>query len=153
MDTIGKLARVENNRYLVHLDKGKSVNVGDFLKIKDNVGIVKGIILENSELNLVMKKEESMVFTPDYLDEIATIIDLIIIDENILSNDLGDEAFLMKKEEIEEFHIKENKFRINYLHLLDDRLKLKVLNYLKQEINDPIIDILIDDIEWKLKMQ
>ena len=97
---IGKLVRAENNKYLIKLEKNIQAQAGDFLKIKENIGVVQSIILEDPDMNLQGNKEEKQVFMPDYLDEITSYAELIIINEEIKNNEIGDSAEDMSKEEI-----------------------------------------------------
>ena len=150
---IGKLVKADNNTYLIKLDKNVQVQLGDFLKIKDNIGIVQNIILEDPDMNLSGNKEEKQVFMPDYLDEITSYAEATIINEDIQYNEISDEAQLMSKEEILNFHNIQGKFKISYMYQLEDSLLLKVLKKLRQYEQNEIIDVIIDGVEWKLRMQ
>ena len=152
MQEIGRVVGVENIKYIIKINKGIKFNIGDFVNISNNTGIIKGLSLDNPDTGLDWNKEESKIFTPDYLDERATFIEVILINDDVGNNEIGDSVRLIDSGEIKKFHIVDEKLRLEYLHLLDDAFKLKILKKIRKFIDDPIIDILIDDIEWKIKI-
>jgi|Deesub1362B_J571_1020462.scaffolds.fasta_scaffold00047_114 hypothetical protein len=148
------------------------LQIGDFIRCGDLIGLVKGLRIEEPEFVSYLSKydvDEIKRFMPDVVEvkkiaECITLCDLKLSDP-VRTPEIGDDVVVLSDDEIRSLHMQSgqsgNGFSIPYLLQLVDRADISVIKRLLERLmriipeEKELLDILMCEVEYAImkKMQ
>jgi len=149
-------------------DSEGRLEIGDFVRCGNLIGLVRGFRIEEPEFVSYLSKydvEEIKKFMPDVV-EVKKIAECIALCDTKLSEplrtpEIGDEVEVLGDEEVRSLHMQGNGFSVPYLLQLVDRAEIAVIRRLLERLTRVIpeekelLDILMCEVEYAImkKMQ
>jgi hypothetical protein len=150
------------------VDSEGRLEIGDFIRCGNLIGLVKGLRIEEPEFVSYLSKydvDEIKRFMPDVV-EVKKIAECITLCDTELSEpvrtpEIGDEVEVLSDEEVRSLHMQKNGFSVPYLLQLVDKAEIAVIRRLLERLvrvipeEKELLDILMCEVEYSImkKMQ
>lgn len=149
-------------------DSEGKLEIGDFIRCGNIIGLVKGLRIDEPEFVSYLSKydvEEIRKFMPDVVEmkKIAECIALCDtkLSEPVRTPEIGADVEVLSDEEVRDLHMQENGFSVPYLLQLVDRAEITVIKRLLERLarlipeEKELLDILMCEVEYAImkKMQ
>ncbi len=144
-------------------DSEGRLEVGDFIRCGNLIGLVKGLRIEEPEFVSYLSKydvEEIKKFMPDVVEvkriaECVTLCDAEL-SEPVRTPEIGADVEVLSDEEVRSLHMQENGFSVPYLLQLVDRAEIAVIRRLLERLvrvipeEKELLDILMCEVEYAI---